>query len=277
MPKRSFLGAYVPMCPSVLMALLLLAASWSVRADEDPIGDLIQKEIKESRPELVIVIDPGHGGKDTGAIGYKAVREKDIVLQLSQRLAQRLSDHLGAHVIMTRKEDVFISLDDRDAISVQQKADLFISIHANAAERKDAAGIEIYYLNNATDEAAKRLAERENKSVRKKIANFEQILSSMIQTESTVLSRLLAEETQKALQRRLGNRYALGRLDVKSALFYVLVGAQAPSILLEIGFVTNPAEAQRLTKDLYQEELARAITLGIESYLASLEKKNITL
>ncbi len=267
----------------VMVCLALCCLPVSLGAEGDGIGDLIQQERKESAPAkptpppLIIVIDPGHGGKDTGAIGYKKMREKDIVLQISRRLAKNLKSKLGAQVVLTRSQDRFITLDNRDHIAVRKKADLFISIHANAAKRKGAAGIEIYYLNNATDEAAKRLAARENRGSLKSLSELQAILNTMIQNESTTLSALLAEQIKKAIQSKVANKYPLDRLKIRSALFYVLVGSKAPSILLETGFITNPKEAKRLASAAYQNKLVHAVTTGVANYLKVLESQKINL
>lgn len=265
--------------PLVLASFFIFLPSRIVEAD-DIIGDIIKKERQQTpqaTPPFTIVIDPGHGGKDTGAIGHRKLREKDIVLQISKRLADTLKKQLGAKVILTRSRDRFISLDARDQISVRKQADLFISIHANAARRKAAAGIEIYYLNNATDEASKRLADRENKGSRRSRSELQAILSTMIQNESTTLSILLAEQIKKTIRSGLTKKYPLERLVVKSALFYVLVGSKAPSILLEAGFITNPKESKHLTNSSYQRLLAKAITDGVANYLKVLDSQKINL
>jgi N-acetylmuramoyl-L-alanine amidase len=178
---------------------------------------------------------------------------------------------------LTRDSDSFVTLDNRDKLAVAQKADLFLSIHANAAPRRDANGIEIYYLNNATDVASRRLADRENAGSRKSRSTMEEILSNILLNDSTVFSRMLAEEIQKTLKDDLVRRYPMDRLEIKSALFYVLVGSKAPSILLEVGFVTNPQEARRLSQAEYQNHLVRAVTKGVAAYFKMLESKKLAM
>jgi N-acetylmuramoyl-L-alanine amidase len=264
-----------------LFTILIICIPFTARAEDgDLIGDLIEDEIEQAAPVVggpVIIIDPGHGGKDTGAIGKNGAREKDVVLQISQKLAAELQDRLKARVVMTRTRDDFITLDARDQIAIRERADVFLSIHANAAARKEAQGIEVYYLNNATDEAANRLAARENKGSQKSLSDLQNILSTMIQTESTELSRLLAEKIQTSLKKRIASDYGLNRVAIKSALFYVLVGSKAPSILLEVGFVTNPEEARRLQQHDYQERLANSVANGVADYLDVLKSRKVNL
>ena len=279
-----------------ILALMAVVISPPIAAQEDIIGDLIKgdapkKEEPQKTPKAtptptpakapakkwIIVIDPGHGGKDTGAIGHRKIREKDIVLQISRRLAKELKKELDAEVYLTRGGDRFITLDERDQIATKKKADVFLSIHANAASRKEANGIEIYYLNNATDEASNRLAARENRGSRKSLSDLKQILSTLIQTESTELSALLAQEIKKSLKSKVTNRYKLERLQIKTALFYVLVGSQAPSVLLEVGFVTNPKEAKRLSQREYQDRLSKAVAQGVAKYFKAMESRKVNL
>jgi N-acetylmuramoyl-L-alanine amidase len=260
-----------------LLHLFLLLA---IPVEADSIGDIINSELSKKKVEhsnFVIVIDPGHGGKDSGAIGHKSTLEKDIVLTLSKKIRSALIKEMNPIVIMTRTKDIFISLEERDKIAVDKKADLFLSIHANAANNKEASGIEIYYLNNASDEAASRLATRENKASRSKKTFADQILSSMLQTESTDLSRLLAKHLKKTIDEQVASQYTLQRLSIKSALFYVLVGSKTTSILLEAGFVTNPKEASRLKSPSYQEKLAIAVAKAIKQYSVELTRNKINL
>ncbi len=227
---------------------------------------------------LKIVIDPGHGGDDTGAIGPGGTPEKDVTLAISKRLADEIRDELGARVWLTRGDDRTLTLDQRDATAVAKKADLFISIHANAANDKSMSGIETYYLNNATDEAAARLAKRENKSTKKKLSTVEHILSTMLQNFDTEESRELAEKVQRAMSRGMAETNGKARdRGVRSALFYVLVGAKCPAILVETSFISNPREEKLLGKGKYQEGLASSITEGVQRYLKGREKQLVSL
>lgn len=217
--------------------------------------------------DKIIIIDPGHGGKDPGAIGYKKVREKDVVLSIAKRLSGALAKKAGAQVFLTRNNDRFITLGERDRIANRRSCDLFLSVHANASKNKMARGLEIYYLNKATDEASRRLALRENEGDPRAEKEIDGILSDLIQTASTEESAELALQVRKSLQKRMPSQAA--KVHVKTALFYVLVGAKCPSLLIETGFVTHPEEGKRLKQAAYQRKLAEAIAEGVQAYFAS--------
>lgn len=212
-----------------------------------------------------IIIDPGHGGQDPGALGKK-IREKDVVLTISKKLAQALKKKLNAKILYTRPDDRFISLGARDRIANRNSCDLFLSIHANASTSPQAHGIEVYYLNKATDSASRRLANRENAGAPKKLKDTEAIVSDLIQTAATEESADLAGYVKRSLHKRLKPKSPQD-IRVRTALFYVLVGAKCPSLLLETGFVTNPSEAGRLKKASYQKSFAEAVADGVARYL----------
>lgn len=216
------------------------------------------------------MIDPGHGGKDDGATGPHGIQEKNLTLAISKRLAAVLHDTLGAEVSLTRQDDRYIPLQDRNTLGNKIHADLFISIHANASESHDPHGIETYYLNNASDKASKRLADRENRAFGKEISTLQKIITTMLQNANTEDSRDLAIAVQSNMIRGLSATYP-NILDkhVKTALFYVLVGSKSPSILVETGFVTNPLEEKRLNSVAYQRKLAETIAAGVKRYLTS--------
>lgn len=215
------------------------------------------------------MIDPGHGGHDHGAIGKFGTSEKDVVLSISKMLAKELSRDIDK-VTLTRSKDKYITLEERDKIAVKKKADLFVSIHANAANDRKMGGVETYYLNNATDKAAARLAERENKSLGKKMSDVQQILSTMQQNFDTVESRKLAQQIQNSLVKNLSKKYkGVKDRKVRSALFYVLVGSKCPAVLVEASFLSNPVEEKRLRSDAYQMEVASSIADGVRKYLNS--------
>lgn len=223
---------------------------------------------REAPYTTVIVIDPGHGGKDPGAIGKKRTREKDIVLQISKLLAAELKRRLNARVILTRTGDRFLTLDQRNVIAQKWQADVFISLHANSAESHQAKGVDIYTLNNATDEASRRLARRENKGVKMNQEEVETILATMIQNDGSERALDLAKWVGRSLQRQLKNHYQRSNeIRIKSALFYVLVGAQTASILVETGFLTHPEEEKLLRSKSHQYKIAEALAIGIEDYL----------
>ena len=217
-----------------------------------------------------IVLDPGHGGKDPGAIGIAGLAEKDIVLSVAGKLAQKLKKEMGVNVVLTRRDDSFIALEDRTAIANAEGADLFISLHVNASPNPEARGIETYYLDNTSDEASIRLAARENGTSRKNISDLQFILSDLTQNSKLEDSITLAHRLNASVVSRVGQRYREVRdLGVKKALFYVLVGARMPSVLVELFFVTNKSDGRALAKKAYQDAIADALFEGIKKYQES--------
>src|SRR5215813_2528107 len=230
--------------------------------------------VKETKPPTVgirkIVLDPGHGGKDPGAIGVDGVAEKDIVLIIAKKLAAKLKKDLGVQVVLTRKDDSFVSLEDRTAIANAEDADLFISLHMNASSSGEARGLETYYLDNTTDEASMRLAARENSTSRRNISDLQFILSDMTQNmkleDSVTLAHRLHDALVGSMSQKLGEVKDLG---VKKALFYVLVGARMPSVLLEMLFITNKNEGRAMRQEDYQDSVAEALFDGIQKFQES--------
>lgn len=234
------------------------------------------KVVPEPLPEKpndnpVIVIDAGHGGKEEGAVGADGLREKDIVLQIAKRLGWYLRNKLGVDVNYTRIDDRYVSLDDRDRIATGYKADVFISIHANASVDAKLDGYQTYYLNNASDEASRRLAARENAELGKNMNDVEQIVLTMMQNENTDESRLLGKLVHKNVLSKM-SRYGLKDRGLKSALFYVLVGAKCPAVLIETSFISNADEEKKLMNPDYQETISRAIGDGVKEFLVSRKK-----
>ncbi len=218
-----------------------------------------------------VVLDPGHGGKDPGAIGINGLREKDIVLNVAKKVARQIGAKMGVEVVLTRKTDVFIPLEERTAIANTKGGDLFISIHANAAPSPQAQGIETYYLDLAASEADRGLAALENASSTRQISDLQNILSSLMQNSKKDESARLAGIVQNNMVSGLCKAYpGITNHGVKTAPFIVLIGAQMPSILTEIAFISNPLEAQRLQEDQYLEALADHITAGVANYSSSL-------
>ncbi|MFH2218882.1 MAG: N-acetylmuramoyl-L-alanine amidase [Pseudomonadota bacterium] len=219
-----------------------------------------------------IIIDPGHGGRDYGAPGYlKGVHEKNVVLQISRRLAKRIREDLGFEVILTRDSDRNLTLEERTAIANTKNADLFISIHTNAAKDRRAYGIETFFLNLATDEDAILVAARENATSTKNISDLQTILSDLMQNSKINESSRLATHVQKSLHTDMRKKYTgIKNKGVKQAPFYVLLGAQMPAILIETSFISNSRECKRLTSTEYQDQLSSAIVNGIRSYLKEL-------
>lgn len=235
------------------------------------------KETKEDRDTgkaairsfvKTIVIDPGHGGKDPGAVGRNGLMEKDVTLRISKKLRERLSSKLDSKILMTRDTDVFIPLEERTAIANSRDADLFVSVHINASPRRAATGIETYILNVSADAASRRLAARENATSAKSVSDLEFILNDLIKTAKTNDSGRLAAAVQERLVSGLKARYTGIRGNgVKGAPFYVLVGTKMPSILVEVSFISNPMEEERLRDDAYIEEIVSGITAGLMHYI----------
>jgi len=217
-----------------------------------------------------IVLDPGHGGKDPGAIGPGGIAEKDIVLSIAKKLAAKLKNEMGIEVVLTRKDDRFIPLEDRTDVAKKENADLFISLHVNASPNVDARGIETYYLDNTTDEAAIRLAARENATSRKNISDLQFILSDMAQNMKLEDSITLAHRIQNSLVSGMTKVMSdVKDLGVKKALFYVLVGAPMPSVLVEMFFITNRSESRAMSQGSSQDAIVEALYEGIQKYSQS--------
>ena len=216
-----------------------------------------------------IIIDPGHGGHDGGAPGYlRGVREKDVVLKIARRLSRKIRKELGCEVILTRNTDRFLSLEERTAIANTRNADLFISIHANASKNKRAYGIETYFLNLAKDDDAIRVAARENATSRKNISDLQTILNDLMKNSKINESSRLASHIQKSICSNLKRYYShIKNKGVKQAPFYVLLGAQMPSVLIETSFISNKRECSRLINGNYQEHICNAIVKGIRKYI----------
>jgi N-acetylmuramoyl-L-alanine amidase len=219
-----------------------------------------------------IVIDPGHGGDDPGAVGPSGIQEKDIVLSVGKKLGDILTAKYEAEVIYTRDKDIFIPLNERTEIANSKKADLFISVHANASPRRDARGIETYFLNWTDDKEAMKVAARENKisfrKMEKMHGDLQMILQDLARKNKNEESMKLASSIQSAMVSTLKDNYTgIEDLGVKYALFYVLVGAEMPSILVEISFISNIEEEKRLSEEAYKNKIAEAIATGINTYI----------
>jgi len=219
------------------------------------------------------MIDPGHGGYDPGTTSASGLAEKDLALQIAQRLRQALAEH-GVRAELTRSTDVFIPLPERTRIANREDADLFVSIHLNSSPNPETAGIEVYYLNNTTDRATIRLARMENGNASTPYgapdgANLNYILADLRQqykaAESASLARMIDAQTVADLNAGLGlNVNALG---AKMGPFWVLVGAHMPALLVECGFLSNRAEARRLASSQYRDTLAESIATAVVHYL----------
>ncbi|QJA06128.1 AMIN domain-containing protein [Thermosulfurimonas marina] len=218
-----------------------------------------------------VVIDPGHGGHDPGALGLYRLREKDITLKVSRYLAEELEKR-GFETLLTRTRDIFLPLIKRPAIANLKRADLFVSIHVNAAPNRRSRGIETYYLSFTTDPEAMRVAALENAISNQSLSDLQNILKKILRNTKLEESRRLAQLVQENLVRELRRRWkGVKDLGVKRAPFLVLVGARMPAVLVEISFITNPVEARRLRDEGYLRDIARGIAQGIVAYAREIQ------
>lgn len=219
---------------------------------------------KKASDACVIVIDPGHGGKDPGAIGYKGIKEKDMCFAIALELKKLLDANPKCKTILTRYRDKFVSLEERARIANENNADLFISIHANSHEDETLTGIETYYLNFSSDASARRVAARENFTTPAKISDLELILFDLLQSDKINKSSIFAGYIHNALVENISKKYNdLRNLGVKHAPMRVLIDAEMPGVLLETAFISNPSDAKRLKSRSYQKLIAKAILDGI--------------
>ena len=218
-----------------------------------------------------IVIDPGHGGHDTGTIGPNGLEEKDLVLEVSRRLGKLLETRLGAEVVYTRKDDTFVPLETRTAVANQARADLFVSIHANSSHDSAARGVETYYLNFTSSPEALEVAARENAVSEKSIYELQDLVKKIALKEKIEESREFAWDVQQSLHSGLAVKSpAIRDRGVKKAPFIVLIGANMPSILAEISFVSNPTDEHRLSTSEYRQRIAESLYRGIAKYVNGL-------
>lgn len=218
-----------------------------------------------------VVIDAGHGGHDAGTEGPTGLMEKDLVLDVAKRLGALIESRLGSEVIYTRSDDTFIPLQERTQIANEHKADLFLSIHANSSPVRTASGVETYYLNFTTSRSALELAARENASSENSIYDLKDLLQKIALKDKVEESREFASRVQNslsALSVRTNGRYK--DRGVRKAPFVVLIGASMPSILAEIGFVSNPHDEGLMKKPEYRQKIAEALYKGVAQYAAGL-------
>lgn len=213
-----------------------------------------------------IVIDPGHGGKDPGAV-YNGLKEKDIVLEISKYLYEYLKADPDLKIHLTRDKDIFIPLEERTAIANKLKADIFVSIHANAAKNKAASGLETFVFNVTNDRAALEVAALENQATTKSISDLQGILKDILKYSKLEESVSLAGSVQSCLVKNV-KATQKQNLGVKQAPFYVLVGATMPAILVETGFLSNDDDASKLKSSAYRKKVAKGIYDGIKEYIS---------
>jgi N-acetylmuramoyl-L-alanine amidase len=218
-----------------------------------------------------IVIDAGHGGHDSGTLGVDGIQEKDVVLDVALRLGKLLHDRLGAEIIYTRSDDTFIPLETRTAIANKAQADLFLSIHANSSPDESARGVETYYLNFTTSPDSLQTAARENAVSNQSIHQLSDLVKKITLRDKIDESREFATDVEQSLYSGLqkGND-GLKNRGVKKAPFVVLIGANMPSILAEISFVTNPRDAGQLRLPEYRQRVAESLYKGVAKYEAGL-------
>jgi N-acetylmuramoyl-L-alanine amidase len=219
-----------------------------------------------------IIIDPGHGGRDPGAIGGDGLKEKDVMLKLANLVAEKVRRELKCQVILTRSSDISLPLEKRTAIANIKKADLFISLHLNAHKYKKVRGVETYFLNIALDEDAMNLAARENATSKKNISDLQMILNDLMLNTKINESNRLAGFVQKGLVKELQKKYKkIRNRGVRQAPFYVLIGAEMPAVLVEVGYITNTMENRRFKGETYLKRAASGIVKGIDSYIKDME------
>jgi N-acetylmuramoyl-L-alanine amidase len=243
-----------------------VAAADPVPADDAPAA---APDGKARAPIRRIVVDAGHGGHDPGAVGPRRVREKDVTLAIARRLARKLRA-AGFEVALTRDDDRYLALEERTALANTARGDLFVSIHANAHPRRNRSGVETYFLNVTDDRYAARLAARENGADPGEVpqdGELLRILSDLDARASAGASRRLAGLVQREVTRSVrGEVGAVRDLGVKSALFYVLLGARMPAVLVETGFISNRDEERRLASGRYQDAVATAIARAVSAF-----------
>lgn len=255
----------------------VIASNTQTAQNNKPAGDMKTKRPDDLPKDITlgaalglkirtIVIDPGHGGKDPGAV-YNGLKEKDIVLEISKYLYEYLKADPDLNIHLTRNKDVFIPLEERTAIANKLKADIFVSIHANAAKNKAATGLETFVFNVTNDRAALEVAALENQATTKSISDLQGILKDILKYSKLEESVSLAGSVQSCLVKNV-NATSKQNLGVKQAPFYVLVGATMPAILVETGFLSNNDDASKLKSSAYRKKVAKGIYDGIKEYIS---------
>jgi N-acetylmuramoyl-L-alanine amidase len=223
-----------------------------------------------------VVIDAGHGGNDVGTHGPSGYYEKDLTLDVAQRLGALISERMGSEVVFTRSDDNYVGLEERTHIANERQADLFLSIHANSSPYRAAAGVETYVLNFTTSKTALQLAARENATSDRSIHELHSLLEKIALKDKIDESREFAAKLQNSLSvvSKSGTQGAKNR-GIKSAPFVVLIGAEMPSVLAEIGFLTNSDEEVLLRKPEYRQKIAEALYKGISAYAGTLSRVDV--
>lgn len=222
-----------------------------------------------------VAIDPGHGGHDHGTTGPGGLVEKDLVLDLAKRLGTLIEERLGAEVVYTRDSDVFIPLEERTALANRMRADLFLSIHVNSSRIRSVSGPEVFYLNFTDSKDDLEVAARENAGHGKSIFELSELLQKIALKDKIAESSEFARRVQRSLYRLSSPQASARNRGVKKAPFVVLIGAAMPSILAEVGFVTNAREESLMKRSDYRDKLAEALCQGVSDYAATLSKMTV--
>lgn len=220
-----------------------------------------------------IVIDPGHGGKDPGTMGKSGTMEKIIVLDICQRLRNLLQAHDGLEIIMTRESDIYVPVENRTVIANQKRADLFVSVHANSNPSKKRSGVETFYLNFSKDPSVIETAALENATSTKNLSEMKSILEKIAKNSKIMESKELANNIQENLVVALRKRHKdVIDLGYKGGPFWVLIGVETPSVLVEVSYLSNTKDEARLKNAQYRQSIAQGIYNGIKEYMNSLGK-----
>mgnify|MGYP001396559139 FL=1 len=270
---------YVP-AESFLSIINSLSTSISISLDTNQINleriieipkKTVKVDLKSEKKKWefkTIVIDAGHGGKDPGAIGYRGTKEKDIALDVAKRLEKKISKNMDVKVVMTRDEDIFLRLSERTKIANENNGSLFISIHTNAAEDRRASGFETFLIGLNKNEYAAKVAARENAVLElegksgQELTGEDLIQATIAQAAFASSSETFADMVQKEIKKRVQSRDR----GVKQAGFVVLARASMPNVLVELGFISNPAEEKKLRSPQYRDQLATAIYRAVQQY-----------
>lgn len=214
---------------------------------------------------MTILIDPGHGGDETGAT-VGEIKEKDLALAIATRIREKLSKKYSAY--LTRSIDRTVTLPERADIAEKLKADLFISVHINSSPDGAAAGFETYYLDNHNDVAVKKVEKTENLVAQTGEQTVQQILIDLVVEQTVKTSKPLAENIHSSIKATVGRKYHLPSRGIRAGLFYVLALSKRPGVLLEVGFISTPKEKARMQNPIFQEDYANAVVKGIENYMS---------
>jgi len=219
-----------------------------------------------------IVLDPGHGGKDPGAVNLRQkLQEKEITLDIAHKLKKMLEEHAEFEIMMTRNDDRYVSLEERTAIANSTNSDLFISIHTNSSRKREASGLETYFLSLTTDPWAMSVAATENAMSAKSIGELRSILDQIVKSSMIAESKILSHYLHKQIVTNVhGKHPRIPDLGIKQAPFYVLLGARMPACLVELSFISYEEEARLLSSSEYRRTLAAGLYLGITSFINSL-------